>query len=142
MTPKSWLPIDAEPQTFPCVPQIARSRRILVVDDEALIRWSLTQTLEDHGFEVTQASNAAEALTRAASDEPFHAVLLDFRLPDSSDLNLLLRMRQLLPTASVILMTAYSTPEVAQGALDLGAVRVVNKPFEMSDVATLVAQVS
>ncbi len=115
---------------------------MLVVDDEALIRWSLTQTLEDSGFEVQQASNASEALKLATSDDSFDVVLLDFRLPDSNDLNLLARMRQHLPEAAVILMTAYSTPEVTQGALDLGAVRVVSKPFEMSEMASLVIQVS
>jgi two-component system, NtrC family, response regulator AtoC len=124
------------------MPEESRARRVLVVDDEALIRWSLTQTLEDHGFEVQQASSAADALKSATSDESFDVVLLDFRLPDSNDLNLLTRLRQLLPGAAVILMTAYSTPEMAQGALDLGAVRVVSKPFEMSDMASFVAQAS
>jgi two-component system, NtrC family, response regulator AtoC len=116
-------------------------RRVLVVDDEALIRWSVTQTLVDHGFEVEQASNGADALEVAASDGGFSVVLLDLRLPDSSDLSLLARLRQLMPRAAVILMTAFSTPETADRALELGAVRVVNKPFEMSEMASLVEQV-
>lgn len=124
------------------MPEESRARRVLVVDDEALIRWSLTQTLEDSGFEVRQASSASDALAWATSGDSFDVVLLDFRLPDSNDLTLLSRMRQLLPAAAVILMTAYSTPEVTQGALDLGAVRVVSKPFEMSDMASLVTRVS
>ena len=127
---------------FPGMPQQSGARRVLVVDDEALIRWSVTQTLEDRGFEVQQASSASDAVTVAASDDSFDVVLLDFRLPDSNDLSLLARMRQLEPGAAVILMTAYSTPEVARGALDLGAVRVVSKPFQMSDLASLVMQVS
>jgi len=124
------------------MPKESRARRVLVVDDEALIRWSLTQTLEDRGFEVQQASSASDALERAGTDESFNVVLLDFRLPDSNDLRLLARMRQLLPGAAVILMTAYSTPEMAQGALDLGAISVVSKPFEMKEIAKLVTQVS
>ena len=72
--------------------------------------------------------------------EPVDAVLLDFRLPDSNDLRLLERLHQLLPRAALILMTAFSTPEVTQGALDLGALRVVFKPFEMSEMALLVEQ--
>ncbi len=127
---------------LPGMPEESRTRRVLVVDDEALIRWSLTQTLEDRGFEVQQASSASDALKCVTSDDSFDVVLLDFRLPDSNDLGLLARMRQILPRAAVILMTAYSTPEVAQGALDLGAVRVVSKPFEMSDIAKLVVQMS
>lgn len=127
---------------FPGMPEESRTRRVLVVDDEALIRWSLTQTLEDRGFEVQQASSASDALECVTSDDSFDVVLLDFRLPDSNDLSLLARMRQLLPGAAVILMTAYSTPEVAQRALDLGAVRVLSKPFEMNEMASLVVQVS
>lgn len=131
---------DTKAARIPEMREKTHARRVLVVDDEALIRWSLTQTLEDHGCEVEQASSGAEALRKAESDQSFDVVLLDFRLPDSNDLRLLTRIRQLLPAAAVILMTAYSTPEVAQGALDLGALQVVSKPFEMSDMATLVAK--
>jgi DNA-binding NtrC family response regulator len=124
------------------MPEESRARRALVVDDEALIRWSLTQTLEDRGFEVEQASNASEAFQSVNADHSFDVVLLDFRLPDSNDLTLLSRIRQLIPDAAVILMTAYRTPEVTRGALELGAVKVIDKPFEMSDLARLVDQVS
>jgi two-component system, NtrC family, response regulator AtoC len=139
---KGFAQVEAKRREFPGMPKESRARRVLVVDDEALIRWSLTQTLEDRGFEVQQASSASDALERAGTDESFNVVLLDFRLPDSNDLRLLARMRQLLPGAAVILMTAYSTPEMAQGALDLGAISVVSKPFEMKEIAKLVTQVS
>ncbi|MCC7127039.1 MAG: response regulator [Acidobacteria bacterium] len=112
-------------------------RRVLIVDDEALIRWSLAEVLGDRGFDVQQAATGATALA-AATAAPFDIVLLDFRLPDSNDLSLLARLRQQLPDTPVILMTAFSTPDVVQGALDLGAVRVVSKPFELADVASLV----
>ena len=121
------------------MPDASRARRVLVVDDEPLIRWSLTQALQDGGFEVRQAASGADAVRCAMSDDAFAVVLLDFRLPDSDSLTLLAQLRQLLPEAAVILMTAYSTPEVAQGALELGAVRVVGKPFDMSEMASLVA---
>jgi DNA-binding NtrC family response regulator len=109
------------------------------VDDEALIRWSLVQTLSDAGQLTAEAANAATAL-RAVSDAstPFDVILLDFRLPDSNDLTLLSRLRRLSPATQVILMTAYGTPEVVQGALDLGVFRVVAKPLEMNEVSTLV----
>ncbi len=111
-------------------------RRVLVVDDEALIRWSLAQTLMDQGLEVEQASSGRETLdVVAASRGRFDVVLLDFRLPDSNDLKLLAQLRQLMPEAAVILMSAFSTPEVVQCALALGAVDVVSKPFEMTDMA-------
>ena len=115
--------------------------RILVVDDEALIRWSIVETLSDCGYEVvavTDAESAVQVVTDAAV--PFDVALLDFRLPDSNDLNLLSRLRRLAPTMRIILMTAYGTPEILQGALDLGAYCVINKPFEMSVLSPLVTR--
>ena len=114
------------------------TKRILVVDDEPLIRWSLAETLSDRGYEVVEAADGRAAV-RAVSASPFDVVLLDIRLPDSSDLTLLSRLRLLAPDARVILMTAHGTPEVVQKALDLGAFRVVSKPFEVHEMVDLVA---
>lgn len=115
--------------------------RILVVDDEALIRWSLVETLSEAGYEViavTDAASAVQVVKDAAM--PFDVALLDFRLPDSNDLNLLSRLRRLTPAMRIILMTAFGTPELSQGALDLGAYCVLNKPFEMNALSPLVTQ--
>jgi two-component system, NtrC family, response regulator AtoC len=115
--------------------------RVLVVDDEALIRWSVTETLLGSGYDVVEAGDGAGAV-RAIGQRttPIDVVLLDYRLPDSNDLKLLSRLRQLSPSTQVILMTAFGTPEVAKGALDLGAYRVVHKPFEMHELEGLVRQ--
>ena len=115
--------------------------RVLVVDDEPLIRWSVAETLNDCGYQVAEAGDArgARGAVRDASRE-FDVVLLDYRLPDSEDLSLLASIRQASPHAQLILMTAFGTPEVVRNALDLGAFRVVSKPFEMHDLADLVAQ--
>jgi DNA-binding NtrC family response regulator len=115
--------------------------RVLVVDDEALIRWSLSEMLGERGYAVTEASDARMALAalqRAA--EPFEVVLLDYRLPDSADLRLLDTIRRMAPTSQVIMMTAHNSPEVARGATALGAYRVINKPFEVESLAALVNQ--
>ena len=115
--------------------------RILIVDDEALIRWSLLETLSGCGHVVVEAADAAGGLQAVtAADVPFDVVLLDFRLPDSNDLALLSRLRRLAPATRVVLMTAFGTPEIVQAALDLGVYRVISKPFDMNDLAPLVAQ--
>jgi DNA-binding NtrC family response regulator len=116
-------------------------RRILVVDDELLIRWSLRETLSDRGYDVEEAVDGRSAV-RALTDgaELPDVVLLDYRLPDSDDLNLLSRIISLVPRGRVILMTAFGTPEVAQAALDRGAFKVLHKPFEMQDITTLVSR--
>ena len=114
---------------------------VLVVDDEALIRWSLTEMLGERGYSVTEAGDARMALAALENAaQPFDVVLLDYRLPDSADLRLLEKVRHLTPTSQVIMITAHTSPELAQGAAALGAYRVVSKPFEVETVAALVNQ--
>jgi len=117
------------------------SLRVLVVDDELLIRWSLAETLTARGHVVTEAGDAASVrrIIQDATKRP-DVVLLDYRLPDSDDLGLLATIRREAPDAQVILMTAFGSPEVVKNALELGAYRVVGKPFEVHDVAALVSE--
>jgi DNA-binding NtrC family response regulator len=115
-------------------------RHVLVVDDEPLIRWSVCETLSDLGYDVEQASDAAAALravTTAA--RPFEVVVLDLRLPDMNDLSLLGTLRQLLPGAALILMTAFGTAEIIEDARALGAT-VLDKPFELDELRRLVSE--
>jgi DNA-binding NtrC family response regulator len=113
--------------------------RLLVVDDEALMRWSLCELLRSNGHIVVEAASASAA--RAAIDQSalaFDVILLDYRLPDSEDLKLLEEIQRLMPGSAVILMTAYGSPEVVKSAMRLGAHRVVDKPFDMNDVEPMV----
>ena len=120
---------------FPHTTKNSQHLRVLVVEDERLIRWAIGETLALAGHIVTEAEDGATAV-RALSDpeKPFDAVFLDYRLPDSNDLTLLSSIRRLSPHTPVILMTAYGAPDVAKGALDLGVYGVMNKPFEMHDL--------
>jgi DNA-binding NtrC family response regulator len=114
---------------------------VLVVDDEALIRWSLAEMLGDRGYSVTEAVDGRMAVAAIENaEEPFDVVLLDYRLPDSADLRLLEKVRHLAPTSQVIMITAHNSPELAQGAAALGAYRVISKPFEVESLAALVKQ--
>lgn len=109
-------------------------RRVLVIDDEPLIRWSVSESLTGLGMEVQQAADAASALRKVTTAGlPFQVVVLDLRLPDMRDLSLLATLRQLLPEARLILMTAFGTPEIAAEAALLGA-NVLAKPFELHDM--------
>jgi two-component system response regulator PilR (NtrC family) len=113
--------------------------RVLIVDDEPLIRWALAETLEQSGHSVAEAGDADGAI-RSVAGARFDVVLLDYRLPNSNDLNLLAAIRKLTPTTAVIMMTAFSTPEVLAGARSLGAYQVIPKPFEVHEVAALVLE--
>jgi len=113
-------------------------RHVLVVDDEPLIRWSVSESLAELGFDVEQAADAGSALrTVTTTAEPFDAIVLDLRLPDMDDLSLVATLRQLVPRAVMILMTAFGTPEIIAGAETLGVV-VINKPFELDELKRLV----
>jgi DNA-binding NtrC family response regulator len=109
--------------------------RVLVVDDELLIRWALTEMLRERGHWVVQAETGAEAL-RALRDAPtpMDVVLLDLRLPDSDGLGLLATIRRQSPSSAVVMMTAHGTQETATSARGLGAFDVVAKPFDLDQV--------
>ena len=118
--------------------EISPRLRVLVVEDELLIRWSIAETLGHAGHTVIEAENGAAAVRALKnSAEAVDAVMLDYRLPDSNDLTLLAAIRRLSPGSGVILMTAHGTPEVTKGALDLGAYEVMHKPFEIHDLEPL-----
>ena len=112
--------------------------RVLVVDDELLIRWSLAETLKERGYTVAEAESGAGALRVLHTSPSFDAVVLDYRLPDTDKLSLLAEIRRTAPLTPVILMTAFSTPEVVEGALALGAYGLVDKPFDVHEMEAVV----
>jgi DNA-binding NtrC family response regulator len=107
-----------------------KALRVLVVEDEILIRWSIAETLTSAGCVVTETGDAAGAL-HAAATKDFDAVVLDYRLPDSNDLKLLESLRDRLPGSTIVMMSAHGTPEIVGRAKALGVRQFFDKPFEM-----------
>src|SRR3954468_2628552 len=136
----SVIAVAEYPEMSPQMAEKSPPLKVLVVDDESLIRWSLGEVLADSGCVVDEAGDAASAMNLLAGGRRFDVVLLDFRLPDSNDLRLLEAIRAMSPGSAVIMMTAFGTPETVEGALRLGAYRVVPKPFDVHDMARLVAE--
>jgi DNA-binding NtrC family response regulator len=111
-----------------------------VVDDELLMRWSIAETLKRHGYTVVEAENGAAAM-RVLQDSahPVDAVVLDYRLPDISDLSLLSWIRRIAPGTPVILMTVYGSRDLGEDARHLGAYDVLHKPFDMNELEAVVS---
>lgn len=117
------------------------SARVLIVDDEPLIRWSLAQALSDRGCSAVQADSrqaTIEAVSQAAA--PFDVAVLDLLLPDSNDLAVTLHLRRVTPNTQIILMTALGTPEIERQARDAGVYGIVGKPFELGDLTSMVLE--
>lgn len=113
------------------------SARILIVEDEAPLRWSLRQACELRGFTVVEADTAGAALDAFDADV-FDVILLDYRLPDASGVDVLRAVRQVDQDTVVIVMTGYGTIETAVEAIKLGAFNFVAKPFQTPQLLAIV----
>jgi DNA-binding NtrC family response regulator len=113
-------------------------RRILVVDDERLVRWSLSERLRADGMEPVEAGTTAEAIDQASKG--VDAAILDYRLPDGDGLSVLKRLRQTDPDLPVIMLTAHTDVGIIVDAVKAGASDYVTKPFDVNDVALRLAR--
>jgi len=116
-----------------------RNERVLVVDDEKLIGWSLEQMLTGAGYEVEVAASGNEALEKFENFRP-HLVLLDIFLPDMDGIELLKRFKTANPEVMVLMITANAQADFAVSAFKLGALDYIGKPFRMEDVRQMVRQ--
>lgn len=108
---------------------------VVVVDDEALIRWALSEGLSAAGYPVEVAGSGAAAKAALASHEAEPCVVvLDLRLPDVADLSLLVEIRSRWPGVPVVVMTAHGGVTDEAEALRLGAFRFLSKPFDVSEI--------
>ena len=111
--------------------------RILVVDDDSSMRYSLNRMLEGQGLGVSLAKNGIEALERFTQDQP-DLVVMDIKMPGRSGLEVLREIKERDPKALVILMTAFGTTETAIEAMKFGAFDYILKPFDIPQMRGLV----
>jgi DNA-binding NtrC family response regulator len=104
--------------------------RILVVDDEKLIRWSVSERLQRDGYVVATSETGEQAIEAIAADPP-DLVLLDVQLPGMNGVATLERALALQPELTVIMMSAHSTVDTAVDAMKHGALDFLVKPFPL-----------
>jgi DNA-binding NtrC family response regulator len=122
-------------------PTALKDVRVLVVDDEDILAWSIDTELRALGADVTRAGSIREALERFGGGAPDVAIT-DLRLPDGNGLELLKKWRFEYPDMPVILITAHGAIDSAITAIRLGAFDYLQKPFDMKDLIAAVRRAS
>jgi two-component system, NtrC family, response regulator AtoC len=110
---------------------------ILLVDDQESIRFFLTKTLAEEGYEVRAASTASQAIEIINSELP-DLVLLDLKLPDRNGLEVLAEIQYILQDICVVMMTAFGDIKTAVEAMKLGAYDYVNKPINLEQLMLVI----
>jgi DNA-binding NtrC family response regulator len=111
--------------------------KILVIDDEKLIRWTLEQHLVKDGYDVITADSAEKGLPLIAEEAP-DLILLDNRLPEMTGMELLEKLNVQEKGLMVIMITAYGLVETAVKAMKLGAYDYISKPFNLEEISFVI----
>jgi DNA-binding NtrC family response regulator len=113
--------------------------KILVVDDEDIVRTSCSRTLSPEGYEVRLAKNGVEGL-KMANEDRFDLVLTDLKMPDMDGIEVLRIIKEKWPETAVIIVTGYQTVDTAVKAIKLGAYDYIEKPFTPDALISAVAE--
>ncbi len=116
-----------------------RQKRVLIVDDEEDLTWTLSKKLskDSDKFELTCVNSGREAM-EVLNQLPFDLVITDVRMPEVSGLDLLVKVKDLYPSTKVIIMTAYGSSDVQKVANERGCFRYIEKPFEINELRELI----
>ena len=111
--------------------------KVLIVDDEYLIRWSLSENIKEEGLKCLTAESGEQAVELFRSELP-DVVILDIKLPGMSGIEVLERIKEVERDVPVIMLTATSQVDVAVKAMKLGAYDYISKPFDLTEIRTKV----
>src|SRR3954464_11139892 len=120
-------------------PPVVRTRgRILIVDDELVVRDSLGKWFSSEGYAARPVSGAREALEVIQQTE-FDIALIDIKMPGMDGMELQARLREADPDLTVVIMTGYAAVDTAVQALKLGAYDYITKPVDPDELSHIVA---
>ncbi len=119
------------------MPDSTQAATILVVDDDAEIRYSLTRVLSSRGYQVIEAASGEQGVAMVRKGPAPHLVFLDVRMGGMGGIEALQHIRSANPRQLVVLMTAFGTAQTAIEAMKYGAFDYVMKPFDPAKVLSL-----
>ncbi len=111
--------------------------KILIVDDEKLVRWSLVKKFTEWGYQPLEAETGASALQALRNESP-EVILLDIRLPDISGMEILQQVKEAGEPAAIIMMTADPQLDDVKAAIKLGAYDFIGKPLNFDELSITV----
>ncbi|MHB8881474.1 MAG: sigma-54-dependent transcriptional regulator [Thermodesulfovibrionales bacterium] len=113
--------------------------RILVIDDEDIVRTSCSRTLSPEGYEVKLVKNGFDGFA-LLEEEPFDLVLTDLKMPEIDGIEILRTIKEKWPAVEVIIITGYQTVDTAVKSIKLGAFDYLEKPFTPDGLLSSVAK--
>lgn len=115
--------------------------KILIVDDEEIIRLSLSEGLKDFGYKVNTASNGTMAIELVKELKP-QVVFLDMRLSNENGLDILPKIKEIDSEIEIVIMTAYGDIQTAVKAIKIGAFDYINKPFDLQEIDIIIKRIT
>ena len=113
--------------------------RILVIDDEKIVRISCKKCLMPEGYDVDIAGNGREGLQLTGTAQ-YDVILTDLKMPDMDGMEFLTKIKETQPEAKVIMITGYNTVEHAEEAMRRGAYYYIEKPFTPDTLVSAVRE--
>ncbi|TZG28609.1 ATP-binding protein [Sphingomonas montanisoli] len=132
--PRAQL-LEASPASAELIPDLTEPGRVLLVDDEEMVRRGSAELLEGLGYQTVQASSGAEALRKIAEGPAFDLLISDYLMPGMNGAVLIAEARRIMPKVPVVLVTGYAAPD-----LDLPGISILAKPFRQRDLSMSISE--
>jgi DNA-binding NtrC family response regulator len=114
--------------------------KILVIDDEDIVRISVSRALAPEGYEIKTVKDGSEGMKQLEQEE-FDLVLTDLKMPNMDGIEVLSNIKNRWPKTDVVIVTGYQTVETAVKAIKLGAADYIEKPFTPDSLIAMVSGV-
>lgn len=109
------------------------AKRLLIIDDEAIVLDALAAILEEMGYEVTPCGDSSDGARRGV-EESYDLILCDLRMPGMNGAAVTKEILRGNPSAKILIITAFASDPLAEQALSAGALGLVKKPFEIAKI--------